>query len=485
MKLDLPSYLCQALVIAAALHIGGRKLSFMEFGMLTVAIVLTMVVLDQFAPDVAQGMKRGTGFNMGASLVEGYDEASADSDTSTNEQKAALPVSFRAALNRDAPYTNVIYGEKSQIKHPHLDRLGDDRLFRESFVGQTAAELGLVFGQAPITEKGHSDRAGDFLYSGDLLDLKTASGMSLMLPENARFVTMSSSGQLNKLRAVLSSGHVNDSLKPIKYGDPIRLVYSDSRGGSLKLSHEKWLQPAVSKRNQLFQLVNPANRKATNPVQLGDIVILSKATETADDAMLTFDEGNGRVPTNAGLKQATQFKLSAVRGCGPLWRFDSDTRGTNLKNPKQVRTLVERETRELKSQITALEKEYAKISSKCKLDCQQAVLKAKHGQGVANAPTPQQIAATGQLSALQQQVASLKNNLSVLNQYKKLLEHKYPVDQSCTAKGCGYSYKYDDKCVIGANDQQGCDQVSAMKGCHAGKKLVWVPEGRGRCRIEN
>lgn len=65
-----------------------------------------------------------------------------------------------------------------------MDRLGDDKIFRESFVGQTAAELGLVFGQAPVTEKGHSDRTGDFLYSGDLLDLKTATALFKQLKNN-------------------------------------------------------------------------------------------------------------------------------------------------------------------------------------------------------------------------------------------------------------------------------------------------------------
>lgn len=481
MKSDLTGYLCQAVGISIALHLGGKKLSFTEFALLTGGIVMVMVFLDQFAPAVAQGMKQGTGFGIGAGVVEGWEAEHDASSDNNGSEPTSTPKAYQEKPVGTL-YPNVIYGDKPQIKHPHLDRLGDDRLFRENFVGQTAAELGLVFGQAPMTEKGHSDRAGDFLYSGDLLSLKSATGMSMMLPANARFVTMSTTKQLDKLRAVLSSGHSNDSLKPIKYGDVVRLVYNDSRGVVQRLSHEKWLQPAVSKRNQLFQFMNPLNKKATNPIQLGDIVILSKASETADDSMLLYDEGNGRIQTNAGLKQATQFKLSAVRGCGPLWRFDSDTRGTNLKNPKQVKTLIERETRELKSQITALEKEYGKLSSKCKLECEQAILKAKHGKGNVSAPSPQQIASTGQLSALQQQVTALKNNLSVLRQYKKLLEHKYPVDQTCTAKGCGYNYKYDGNCVIGASDQQQCDQITTMKGCHAGKKLTWVAEGRGHCR---
>lgn len=510
-------YTGQAAVIVCAICLAGRNiLSLRELLVMMSIIVLSLMVLDQFAPGVAQGMRHGTGFTMGYSITDGFDDGlggeqdgesgeAEDSDESSAHPEIPVPANL---MPRRSAYKGVSYaspelvGELPPILHPHLDRAGDDyKIFvkdaqREHerrvegfqatpggpIVGQTAAELGLVFGQAPITEQGHSSRARVFLYSGDLIDLKTRNGQSLLLPDNGRFVTLSSSGLLNKLRAVLSSGHVNHSLKPIRYGDAFRLTYNDSRGETKHLSHQQWLQPAVSKRHQLFKFVNPLDKKSTGPVQLGDIVAVSQITETDDPVMLIFDEASGRISTQGHLKDAVQFQVNAVRGCGPMWRFDSDTRGTNLKNPQQVKTIVERETQQVKQQLKEMEEEYGKLSAKCKLQCQQEILKAKHAQGAGTSPSPQTIASQGQLSALQQQVQSLKNNLSVLKQYKKLLEHRYPPEQECTAKGCGYNYKYDGQCVIGANDQQECDQIAAQD-CHQGKKLTWVAEGRGHCRV--
>lgn len=512
---QLMQYVGQAIVIICALYLGGRRmLAGRDLLVMISVIMISLVILDQFAPEVAQGMRRGTGFTIGTQITDGFtdgnivteDDDEDDTGDGTSTDNVPIPANLVPMMARYGTETiarQQVVGDKPVIAHPHLDRMGDDhRLFvmkaheehkhrmdkqadKEGFqaiVGQTAAELGLVFGQAPISEKGHSSRASDFLYSGDLIDLKTSTGLSILLPANARFVTLSSSGLLNKLRAVLSSGHANDVLKPIKYGDAVKLTYSGDRGETKYLSHQQWLQPAVSRKNQLFKFVNPLDVKSTGPIQVGDIIALGKINETSDPSMLVFDESSGRISTEGHLKEAVQFKVNSVRGCGPMWRFDSDTRGTNLKNPKQVKSIVDVQTRQIKQQLKDLEAEYGKLSAKCKLQCQQELLKAKHTQSSSNAMSSQNIASQGQLSALQQQVQSLKNNLSILKQYKKLLDHKYPVEQTCTAKGCGYNYMYDGQCVIGANNQQECDQI-ATQDCHKGKKLTWAAEGRGLCRV--
>ena len=92
-----------------------------------------------------------------------------------------------------------------------------------------------------------------------------------------------------------------------------------------------------------------------NLVSSADEVYIRKSVEGTLKKYLRINPDRRRIETTAVESEATAFKIVPVKGCGPMWRYDSDTRGTNLFNSSQVRDILVARTKRLTDKISELE----------------------------------------------------------------------------------------------------------------------------------
>lgn len=237
--------------------------------------------------------------------------------------------------------------------------------------GQTAGERGLVYGNIKVEPtQEHLDRIKSTLYSGDLLNIETST-KRLSLPSKSKFVRgtklslANMDNNLFKLRFELVNGHGTTKMKPIKYGEGVYIVFNDENAQNKKLNHNGDLNTMKNERDTIFEIVNAANVASTEVVNMTDDVLIRRSVEGEDLRYLKVNSGSkSKVSTVAKKEEGSKFRLKSIKGCGPLWRFDSDTRTSNLFNPSQVRELVFDKTKTLQNEIQSLKDENEKLKSK-------------------------------------------------------------------------------------------------------------------------
>lgn len=263
--------------------------------------------------------------------------------------------------------TDVHEAFESHITNQHVPTVeafdGDNTAVYQNYkagVGPTAGERGLVYGTLAVKPGDkHNSRIAGTLYSGDLITLTTKDGAKVMLVDGSSFVRAvpadKASGLGNKLfkfRMELVQGHSDLKMVPIKYNDMIKLVYNDGQAQAVTLNHSGDLNNLKNNRDIIFKLVRKDKPDDKSVANLKDEFVLRKGNEGVGNA--SFLKVNGermKIETDSSIQEATVFTVAPQKGCGPLWRFDSDTRGTDLMNPSQVREIVQLRTKHLTDQI--------------------------------------------------------------------------------------------------------------------------------------
>lgn len=232
----------------------------------------------------------------------------------------------------------------------------------KSGLGPTAGEKGLVYGTIAATETGtHAIRTGQALYSEDLVTLGTATGHKLVLLDNSKLIRAVGQDEaglndkLFKLRFKLTRHKHDGSLKPIRYGAPVSMLFNNEQAQTVTINHDGDLNVLPNTRDIVFELVNKDKPTTRAVINTNDAVLIRRSVEGTAQQYLRVNVDRKRVETTAKEEDATVFKISPQKGCGPLWRHDSDTRGSNLFNPSQVRDILVARTQRLTDRIAELQ----------------------------------------------------------------------------------------------------------------------------------
>jgi len=263
---------------------------------------------------------------------------------------------------------NVHEAFESHITHQNIESVeafdADNTALYQNYksgVGPTAGERGLVYGTLAVNPNDkHTSRIAGTLYSGDLISLSAKDGSKVMLVDGSNFVravpadkAAGLGNKLFKLRVELVQGHSNLKMVPVKYNDLVKLVYNDGLAQAVTLNHSGDLNNLKNNRDIIFKLARKNNDKdAGGVVNLKDEFVIRKGNEGSGNAsFLKVNTDRMKIETDSSIQTATTFTLAPQKGCGPLWRFDSDTRGSDLMNASQVRDVVELRTKHLTDQI--------------------------------------------------------------------------------------------------------------------------------------
>lgn len=223
-----------------------------------------------------------------------------------------------------------------------------------------------VYGTLNVTpEQKHVARIRKTLYSGDLVNLTDTAGNRVASYKGSHFVQPAPAkdakmgNTLFKLRFQLASGHETLRMVPIRYKKAVYLMYNTDTGENRKVNHNGDLNLMKTGKNTLFEIVKASDPNASGAVSMAEEVLLRKSSEGETAKYLKVNAERHRVETTAKVEEATKFTISSQKGCGPLWRFDSDTRGTNLYNSSQVNEMVNSRTQRLENDLEALKTQKA------------------------------------------------------------------------------------------------------------------------------
>ena len=386
-------YLLESFGIALAgkLLLGG-KINIRELVSITLTITSALFILDRFAPEIGASARQGSGFRLGMSMVGGNTEPepeqrvearteSSDPEINTMviDRTPQVDILARQQTDRDIL---TFYG-RSRCNSVSEGLTKNNGEIIEGFIGGsgstdnsavysnyqsgpgvTASQQGLVYGKLmDVPTKGHLARIKETVYSGDLLDIKIK-GAGLFLVGGSDFIRVSTDNGLDnkllKLRFELANGHRVDKLVPLNYQDGLYITFTGPESKPKKINHNGELNALESSdKYTLFELVNADEPNSKRSVNFSDNILIRRVLEGEKNVYLKEDPATKKVSIANPFKQASRFRIYPKKGCGPLWRFDSDTRTTNLFNSMQIRDVLEGRTTSIRNQIQQLREENA------------------------------------------------------------------------------------------------------------------------------
>ncbi len=388
---NIKKYLLEGFAIAFASKLLLRNsIDLKELLMLTLTITLTMFLLDKFAPNVSQGARQGTGFGLGYNLVGGGGDDGSNGDSEPEPANLESDCDYEALSEK----TEEKEETNNQIvdRNPQVDILSRQKTDREimglgsseqallegfsggsadnssiynnysSGPGVTASQQGLVYGKlSEEPSKGHMARIKQTVYSGDLLSLKVGVN-KLVLLNGSDFIRTSTdpgaNDRLIKFRIVLANGHKVDKLVPLNYRNAVYLIFTDKNSHPRKLNHNGNLNSLeASDRYTVFELIDSLNVRNKGIVDFSNSIYIKRSVEGESLVYLSEDTKNKKVTVNSSAENASTFTMTPLKGCGPLWKFDSDSRATNLFNSMQIRDIVDARTLSINNQMQVLRNE--------------------------------------------------------------------------------------------------------------------------------
>lgn len=229
--------------------------------------------------------------------------------------------------------------------------------------GQTTGQRGLVYGSLTVAPgQEHLARIKQTIYSNDLVNIyinqsATGEATKLVLLGNSKFVRSAPDGKVGlddkffKLRIQSVNNNMTKRMIPLKYGEPVKILFNDDTAKVVELNHNGDLNTLAAGKNNIFELVNQQDPASLGVTSFADKILIRRSVEGQKLRYLRVNEARARVETTSDMSTATVFSIQPQRGCGPLWRFDSDTRTTNTFNPSQVRDIVNARTQQVTDQL--------------------------------------------------------------------------------------------------------------------------------------
>jgi len=358
---------------------------------------------------------------------------------------------------------------------------------------RTPAELGLVFGEieGEVDQGTRSGGQTGWVYHQDLVMMRDARGRSLQAPRESRRLALSSRADLgNRLFKFRLQAHQQPdsprNLIRLKYREPIRLAFTVSGSSETQfIRADPFLR--TDSEFTLFTLINHSLPESRSEIKLGDIVALARYQDGNPTGSIFLSESDNTQTTprsgsdsdtltlTGTIQQTPRFKLESSPGCGPLWAFGPDGRSQELKNHTEMQAEVALQTQLLQADLTKAREELAHVQTQAQAKCQQELAQQQFSRD-SQAMQALQVRLEGQVKGLE----------GDLRRAQQQLRQAFPDDPACLAQGCGYSYRLQDQCVIGATSQSDCDRLMAQDArannrCYSGRQLRFRDQGRGFC----
>ena len=353
----LAKYFSEALAIGIVIKALSGKIRVAEVVAITLAIMLSFIIIDIGAPKISESLKQGTGFGIGLNLVnahqvpifEGMDDPVAldyyVNDRTTTLQPQNLPKDkfgvypssdhidgspFTAGEMPDhdptAPipvvqsmtggsrgvrsrggnrggrgvgvtgggYGDSVGGDDSILFHSVPALLPPD-LEADSSCHENFTNAGVGVGLG----MGMGETAtGATLNSGDLINISgTENGMIGEMSLLNKFIRMRKTplgNKLFKLRVQLETGHSDFKRVPIKYGDNVRLIFTSN-------AEDKYLTPVnLSSSSPMSELTFSSSPSQFSTFQIRNVGSNSGANVKYGDSVMLF-----HVATNSYVKWDT------------------------------------------------------------------------------------------------------------------------------------------------------------------------------------
>lgn len=231
-------------------------------------------------------------------------------------------------------------------------------IIHEYFNGYTTDQMSLVYGQIISQNKDPTGIRNDrVIYINDTIQLYLSqSNRKLSLNQN--HTRMILSDQLNrplrKLRIIPANDNQSlntDLLYPIRYGDPIKLVFTQTNNIDYYICHNNgYLSQSENDLNNIFQFIKLQSTDQNDAIYYQDQLLIKIYSETVDPNYIG-ENSVGNILTNYDQNNACVFDIVLSNECNPNWKFDNNAVVNELIDQNKNKILVNARTSDLSQQI--------------------------------------------------------------------------------------------------------------------------------------
>ena len=222
----------------------------------------------------------------------------------------------------------------------------------------TASQQGLVYGSVITTPNDPTmNRINQIIYENDIVNFYLSqSDNRLILAKGQTQLDISNQPQtyLQKLRIIPATKNQNHSqLTPIRYGEPIKLIFTMGRTTNYYISSGTNLGLTKQNKNNVFQLINGNSPQSQDAVKTADDVLLKVYSEVNNPNFITVSDIN-QITTNNTQKLGTIFNISSSQECNPNWMFNFTDPKKQLVSKQQANQIIGNYLKNQKQQASNL-----------------------------------------------------------------------------------------------------------------------------------
>jgi hypothetical protein len=354
-------YILEGLAVSfVAYYLTGKKTELFEIMLLGVAASITFMIIDMFAPNVAPGLRQGSGFGIGYGMVGGgsrpkrwYDPTveGFESQEQYDDFKQNLGNPYKL---REGPYSAGIlqagYNENVRPYNSYGDpHVSDPSIWNKDLFdayeqnnkhpqqGGDGAPIepapASAAAPAPAQAMQNNEkkpnsflvddadyRESGVLHSGDLVMLSNNGNSIQRGTVDSQIVfdkpLPKMGSNLSKLRIVLAKKHSIAKQVPIKYGDEVNILHNAYFNNKNETRFIKYGERLQSHQEgplfRVFKIVDPVDPKRTGNVESGKEVLLLRGDNQGDNIYLKLEDDK-TVSSAATKSTATKFIIDVVR----------------------------------------------------------------------------------------------------------------------------------------------------------------------------
>jgi len=204
--------------------------------------------------------------------------------------------------------------------------------------GVTAGDRDLVYGKVLSKPTDSTvNRESTIIYAFDIINLyipQTNRRLALIGKQTRLSFSDQPLTYLQKLRIIPINRSSVGQLHPIRFGDPVKLLFTMGRQNDYFVSNDGYLGLTPNNNNNRFQFVNANSPGSTEAIKSGDNILLKIYTETNDPSFIN-ESDVGQLTTNNTQTKATTMNIVLSSECSPNWKFDySDPNGKLIDRQK-------------------------------------------------------------------------------------------------------------------------------------------------------
>lgn len=236
----------------------------------------------------------------------------------------------------------------------------------------TAAQMALVYGSLKVNPTDPTQlRNAQTIYVNDIINLHLQnSNRKLALEPHQSKLSLSDklNDNLQKLRIVPVFPQSSHQLYPLRYGDPIKLVFTLGRLNDYYITYDQYLGFNSADLNNKFQFVKANSPDSTDVIMIKDEVKIKVYTETNDPTYIG-ENSISKITADYNHANASTFIITITAECSPNWNFDFSDPNQKLVSPQQLQQSISSYSQTTNQQIenrrTEINKQRASMNQAC------------------------------------------------------------------------------------------------------------------------